>query len=420
MGSDSVTLIIIAACIVMSGYFSATETAFSSINRVRLKNQAEKGDKRAALVLKLSENYDSLLSTILVGNNIVNIGCSSLATILFVKLLGNTAGPGMSTLVTTIVVLIFGEISPKSIAKESPEHFAKFSAPIIRTLCVALTPVNWLFAQWKKLLSVVFKTGNRQGITQEELVTLVEEAQQEGSIDSGEGSLLRSALEFDDLEAGDILTPRIDIEGIPVTATQEEAARVFTETGFSRLPVYEENLDHIVGILYHKDFYNRVYGTGRKLMDVVRPAIFVTETKKVPELMQDLQKRKLHIAVVSDEFGGTVGIVTLEDILEELVGEIWDEHDEVMQEIVQCSEREYEIDGRTSVKKLFELWGGTPDTDVFTAGGWVMEQLRKIPTNGDSFVYDGMKFIVIQMDDKRISKVKLVLPKKSEDGEEKD
>ena len=235
-------LLIIIICVILSGYFSATETAFSAINRVRIRNQAEKGNKRAALVLQLSDNYDSLLSTILIGNNIVNIGCSSLAIILFVKLLGEEMGAGISTLVITVVVLIFGEISPKSIAKESPEKFAMFSAPMINGLRIVLTPINWMFGQWKKLLSCLFKTSGSQGITSEELFTIVEEAQEEGSIDKEEGSLLRSALSFDDLEAGDILTPRIDMEGIPVESTQEEAAEVFANTGYSRLPVYEETL----------------------------------------------------------------------------------------------------------------------------------------------------------------------------------
>mgnify|MGYP000103941912 CR=1 FL=1 len=289
MGSNGVMLLIIIICVILSGYFSATETAFSAINRVRIRNQAEKGNKRAALVLQLSDNYDSLLSTILIGNNIVNIGCSSLATILFVKLLGEEMGAGISTLVITVVVLIFGEISPKSIAKESPEKFAMFSAPMINGLRIVLTPINWMFGQWKKLLSCLFKTSGSQGITSEELFTIVEEAQEEGSIDKEEGSLLRSALSFDDLEAGDILTPRIDMEGIPVESTQEEAAEVFANTGYSRLPVYEETLDHIVGILYHKDFYNRVYGTDTSIREVMRPALFTTANQKIDELMQELQ-----------------------------------------------------------------------------------------------------------------------------------
>ena len=377
MGSNGVMLLIIIICVILSGYFSATETAFSAINRVRIRNQAEKGNKRAALVLQLSDNYDSLLSTILIGNNIVNIGCSSLATILFVKLLGEEMGAGISTLVITVVVLIFGEISPKSIAKESPEKFAMFSAPMINGLRIVLTPINWMFGQWKKLLSCLFKTSGSQGITSEELFTIVEEAQEEGSIDKEEGSLLRSALSFDDLEAGDILTPRIDMEGIPVESTQEEAAEVFANTGYSRLPVYEETLDHIVGILYHKDFYNRVYGTDTSIREVMRPALFTTANQKIDELMQELQKKKLHIAIVLDEFGGTVGLITLEDILEELVGEIWDEHDEVVQEIV---------------------------------GGWVMEQLKKIPVVGDNFDYKGTHVEVTEMEEKRVLSVHVILP----------
>ena len=392
MGSNGVMLLIIIICIILSGYFSATETAFSAINRVRIRNQAEKGDKRAALVLQLSDNYDSLLSTILIGNNIVNIGCSSLATILFVKLLGEEMGAGISTLVITVVVLIFGEISPKSIAKESPEKFAMFSAPMINGLRIVLTPINWMFGQWKKLF------------------TIVEEAQEEGSIDKEEGSLLRSALSFDDLEAGDILTPRIDMEGIPVESTQEEAAEVFANTGYSRLPVYEETLDHIVGILYHKDFYNRVYGTDTSIREVMRPALFTTANQKIDELMQELQKKKLHIAIVLDEFGGTVGLITLEDILEELVGEIWDEHDEVVQEIVQISEREYKFSGRASVKKLFDLMDEEDESEAATVGGWVMEQLKKIPAVGDNFDYKGTHVEVTEMEEKRVLSVHVILP----------
>lgn len=415
MGSNGVMVLIIIICVMLSGYFSATETAFSAINRVRIRNQAEKGDKRAALVLQLSENYDSLLSTILIGNNIVNIGCSSLATILFVKLLGEEAGAGISTLVITVVVLIFGEISPKSIAKESPEKFAMFSAPMINGLRIVLTPINWVFGQWKKLLSHLFKTSGSQGITSEELFTIVEEAQEEGSIDKDEGSLLRSALSFDELEAGDILTPRIDMEGIPVESTQEEAAEVFASTGYSRLPVYEETLDHIVGILYHKDFYNRVYGTDKSIREAMRPALFITANQKIDELMQELQKKKLHIAIVLDEFGGTVGLITLEDILEELVGEIWDEHDEVVQEIEQLSEREYKINGRASVKKLFDLMDEEDESEAATVGGWVMEQLKKIPAVGDSFDYKGTHVEVTEMEEKRVLSVRVILPEEEEE-----
>lgn len=413
MGSNGVMLLIIIICVILSGYFSATETAFSAINRVRIRNQAEKGNKRAALVLQLSDNYDSLLSTILIGNNIVNIGCSSLATILFVKLLGEEMGAGISTLVITVVVLIFGEISPKSIAKESPEKFAMFSAPMINGLRIVLTPINWMFGQWKKLLSCLFKTSGSQGITSEELFTIVEEAQEEGSIDKEEGSLLRSALSFDDLEAGDILTPRIDMEGIPVESTQEEAAEVFANTGYSRLPVYEETLDHIVGILYHKDFYNRVYGTDTSIREVMRPALFTTANQKIDELMQELQKKKLHIAIVLDEFGGTVGLITLEDILEELVGEIWDEHDEVVNYFTKIDDTTYIVDGRAELDKFFETFGldkdEAADFDSQTVSGWIIAEIGEIPKKAQTFNYKNLTIIVNRLTQRKILDVKVIV-----------
>ena len=400
MGSNGVMLLIIIICVILSGYFSATETAFSAINRVRIRNQAEKGNKRAALVLQLSDNYDSLLSTILIGNNIVNIGCSSLATILFVKLLGEEMGAGISTLVITVVVLIFGEISPKSIAKESPEKFAMFSAPMINGLRIVLTPINWMFGQWKKLLSCLFKTSGSQGITSEELFTIVEEAQEEGS-------LLRSALSFDDLEAGDILTPRIDMEGIPVESTQEEAAEVFANTGYSRLPVYEETLDHIVGILYHKDFYNRVYGTDTSIREVMRPALFTTANQKIDELMQELQKKKLHIAIVLDEFGGTVGLITLEDILEELVGEIWDEHEQEEIPIRETAEHTYLVDAGMNFDDFADFFHLKTDSEMVSVSGWVMERCGGVPESGDRFTYDDLDVLVVKVDHHRIEELRV-------------
>ena len=288
----NISLIIIVCCIIMSAYFSATETAFSSLNRVRMKSLAEKGNKRAALVLRLSENYDSLLSTILIGNNIVNITSTSVATVLFVRLLGEERGSSLSTLVMTIVVLIFGEVSPKSLAKEVPENFALFSAPILRVLVIILSPANFLFGQWKKLLSLIFKFSRESGITEEELLIMVEEAKQDGGIDEQEGTLIRSAIEFSDLTAEDVLTPRIDVAAVPADATQEEIADIFTETGFSRLPVYRENVDNIVGIIYQKDFYNQIYHTERKLEEIIRPALFIAMGKKVGQLLKELQQKK--------------------------------------------------------------------------------------------------------------------------------
>lgn len=403
----NVTLIIILLCIIMSAYFSATETAFSSLNRIRIKNMADKGNKRAALVLKLSEDYDRLLSTILIGNNIVNIACASLSTLLFVRLLGEDAGASVSTAVTTVIVLVFGEVSPKSIAKESPEKFSMFSAPILNFMAVLLTPLNFLFKQWKKVLSRFFHSSASQGITEEELITIVEEARQDGGIDEQEGDLLRNALEFNELKAADILTPRIDVVGVNVCAGAEEIASVFTETGYSRLPVYQDSIDNIVGILYHKDFYNKIYGTGKGIKDVIRPALFITRHKKISQLLQELQASNHHIAVVIDEFGGTVGIVTLEDILEELVGEIWDEHDEIIRSVEKLSDDEFLVLGNANVDKLLELLGYDEETEAVTVNGWIMNELQKLPEKGDSFRFHEWQITVMEMEERRVKSARI-------------
>ena len=408
MENETISLIIIVVSIIMSAYFSATETAFSSLNRIRIKNMAEKGNKRALLVMRLSENYDSLLSTILIGNNIVNIASASLATVLFVKLLGDEFGPSVSTVVTTIVVLIFGEVSPKSIAKESPEKFAMFSAPFLNMLMVLLTPCNFLFRQWKKLLSMMIKSTDEGGITEEEFLSIVEEAKQDGGIDEQENMLIRSALEFTEQEAVDVLTTRIDITAVSTETTKEEIAAVFVNTAYSRLPIYEDTIDHIVGILYQKDFYNYVYHGEKEISEIIRPALFVPKNKKIGILLKELQQKKIHIAVVLDEYGGTVGIITLEDILEELVGEIWDEYDDVSQEIVKKSDTEYIALGSADIDRIFEVLRIDITEEDLQSGivnGWIMNQLGRVPEREDSFTYQGYRITVLEMDEKRVARV---------------
>lgn len=407
MDSDTLSWIIIIVCIVMSAYFSATETAFSSLNRIRIKNMAEKGNAKAALVQHLSENYDGLLSTILIGNNIVNIASASLATVIFVKMLGAEAGASVSTVITTIAVLIFGEVSPKSIAKESPEKFAMFSAPILNIFIKILTPANFLFKQWKKLLSHIFRSSEDTGITEEELLTIVEEAEAGGGIGKEEGTLIKSAIEFNDLEVIDIFTPRVDVVAISVDVTKEDAARIFAETGYSRLPVYEDNMDRVIGILYQKDFHNFIYHTDISIREAVRPALYISRHKRVDDLMKELQQKKFHIAIAMDEYGGTAGIVTLEDILEELVGEIWDEHDKVVSEIEKIAEKEYLVSGKTNVEKLFEYLDREQEFEVLTVSGWVMEMLECIPSEGDRFESHELEVVVKRMNERRISEVKV-------------
>lgn len=411
MESDSISLIIIIVCIVMSAYFSATETAFSSLNKIRIKNIAEKGNKKAALVMKLSESYDSLLSTILIGNNIVNILSASLATVLFVKILGDEAGTSVSTAVTTVIVLIFGEVSPKSIAKESPEKFAMFSAPLLRVLVFLLTPFNFLFKQWKKFLSLIIKSEEDGGITEEELLSIVEEAEEDGGINEQESMIIQNAIDFTEQEAIDVLTPRIDITGVSTTATKEEIAKIFTETAYSRLPMYEETLDHIIGIIYHKDFYNYVYNTDKDISEIVKPVIFIPKSKKIGVLLKELQQKKSHIAVVLDEYGGTVGIITLEDILEELVGEIWDEHDEVSQDIEVKSEKECLVSGNANLEKVFEVLSLESDEEhikALTVNGWLMDILGRVPKENDSITYKDFTITVLEMDENRVEKVQIL------------
>lgn len=409
--NTSVGIIIIIACLIMSAFFSSTETAFSSVNRIRVKSLAEKGDKRAALVLRLSDQYDKLLSTILIGNNIVNIASASVATVLFIRWVGEETGPSLSTIVTTVVVLIFGEISPKTLAKESPELFARFSAPIIQVLIYILTPINFLFVQWKKLLSLVFKTSEDTSISEEELLTMVDEAESEGGIDEQEGDLIRSAIEFSDVEVVEIFTPRVNIVGISEDTDNQTIAKLFKDTGFSRLPVYRDSIDNIVGIIHEKDFYNEVAPSGRSIDVIVTPPIFVAKTMKIGELLKTLQKNKSHIAVVADEYGGTLGIVTLEDVLEELVGEIWDEHDRVVEQCWKTGNHEYLARGAADFEDVLTNFGYEDDevADSYTTvNGWMIDQLEHIPKQGETLTYKNLDFVVQDADDRHVTLIKII------------
>ncbi len=409
MTSQHITqIIVIVALVVMSGYFSATETAFLSLNKTRLKTLIEKGNKRAALTLELSEKYDNLLSTILIGNNIVNIAMSSISTLLFLDLLGDM-GASVSTAVITVVVLIFGEISPKSIAKECPEKFAMFSAPIINTLLIVLTPFNFLFAQWKKLLEKLFNLNSDTKMSQEELLMLVEEVQQDGSIDKTEGELLKNAIEFGDLEAKDILTHRLDLEAVALTDSKEDIDKVFAESKFSRILVYDDSIDNIVGVLHHKDFYTNSGITDADIRDIMSPPIFVIKEVKIDLILRELQKKKSHIAVVLDEYGGTYGVITMEDILDELVGELWDEKTEENENFKKISDDFYRVNASIDLDEFCEFFEIEIESDCVSFSGWVTERLEKIPNTGDHFEYEGMAITVTSTDSHRVSEVDIRL-----------
>lgn len=406
--NDGTIYILIVVSLILSAFFSASEVAFATYNRLRMKSLADNGNKTAKLAISLNENYDVFLSTILIGNNIANILGASLTTVLFVNALGTDLGATMSTIVFTVIVLILCEVSPKTIAKEYPEKFAMFAAPIIQTMIFLLLPLNFFFKYWKKLLSLIFKPNHKSHLSENELIMIVDEVQESGGIDESSGSLIRSAIEFSDLESVDIYTPRIDIVAVANTATNEEIFETFKESGYSRLPVYEENIDHIIGVINYKDFF-MVYKDNLTINEIIKDVLFVTKTKKVKDLLVELQQSKSHMAVVLDDYSGTAGILTLEDILEELVGEIWDEHDDIVEAVKQVSPNEYLVLGNSSIEDFLEIIGSKEQPNVLTVNGWIVEKLGTLPVEGRVYELKPYIFEVIKMDGKRIEIVKITI-----------
>ncbi len=383
------TLVVALILLMMgSAFFSATETAFSSMNKPRMKNLAAEGNRKAKLAYKLAENYDELISSTLVGNNIVNIAAATIGTLLFVGWLGGN-GASVSTIFMTVVTLLFGEITPKSLAKECPEQIAMAVAPVMNVLITILKPLNYLLIKLKSSVGKLLKvSGSSSGITENELLTIVDEAEQVGGLDSNESELIHNVIEFNDLQAGDIITPRVDVTAVDITTPNEEIAEVFKTSGYSRIPVYRDTVDDIVGILYEKDFHNYVAGTTNSIETIMKPAEFIPPTVKISELLKKFQKTKLHIAVVVDEFGGTEGIVTMENILEELVGDIWDEHDEVEAGVKKLDDGSFLVPEDMDLDDFFEQFSIDTKTEASTINGWITEQIGKIPEVGDAFDFE--------------------------------
>ncbi len=388
MESHSTTAAIaILFLMVLSAFFSATETAFTSINRIKIKNLANDGNHKARRVVKLSEQYDNLLSTILIANNVVNIAATSIATVLFIDLYGDY-GPTIATIFSTVIILIFGEITPKTVAKEIPEKYSMFVAPIIQAIMVIMTPITFFFAALKKASFRILKVSGHHKITEDELMTMVEEAETDGGIDEGQSELIQNAIEFNDLVAIDVLTPRVDMEAIDIVMTNEEVDEIFRNTGFSRLPVYDDDLDEILGVLNQKDFHNYIYGKENSISDFVKPVAFVAGSMRLATLLRKLQQMKSHMAIIVDEYGGTEGLVTMEDIIEELVGEIYDEHDVVMsQQVTELQNGTYRVMCNANLANVFDYFGIEEEVDANTVNGWVVLCLDKLPEKGDTFEY---------------------------------
>ncbi len=412
MDADSIKSIIILIILVfVSAFFSGCEMAFSSLSKTKLKTiyQDGKGDIRAKAALDLTERFESLLSTLLIGNNIVNIASTAIATVLFTKYFPKN-GATISTFVMTVVVLIFGEISPKTLANDNPEGLACAFAPILRVLNFLLTPINAIFSLWKKLLKRVFKTDADSGMTEEELITIIDEAEEQGSLDEQESELIRSAIEFNDDDVEDILTPRVDIIAVSENAGISEIAEIFRSQRFSRIPVYRDSIDNIIGILHEKDFNNMVYENKNNISEILHKVVYVPEKMKISKLLRTFQKTKVHMAIVVDEFGGTAGLVTLEDVLEGLVGEIWDEHDEVIEECRKIGDNTYLISCGAQFDTLTDMLDfQDEENESATVGGWVQKELGEIPEVGDSFRFDNLFVEVTKTENRRAIEIKVTV-----------
>lgn len=413
-------------CIALSAFFSATETAFSACNRVKLKTVEGPRKERAQIALSLLEKYDSLITTVLIGNNLVNIVATAIATLLFTTRIlpgKEELATTIASIVMTVVILFVGEVGPKTLAKQQPEKFAMAVGPAIRVLMVILKPLDLLFSLWRKLLSKLVKPEREENQIEEELMTIIDEAQTEGDIEEDEGKLIRSAIEFNDQNASDIMTPRVDVTAIEDTATIEEAADLFRDTWFSRIPVYHEDLDHIVGILNEKDFYKKTHEGCTEITEIMKEPVFAPASLAISNLLKLFRTSKTHLVILLDEFGGTDGIVTMEDVLEELVGEIYDEHDEISEEVVEQEDGSLIVDGSMQLEELMEKFGLENTYDADTVGGWAGEMLEKVPEVGDSFTLRGYQFTVMEMDGFRVTRMQVAKlpPEEPEEaaGEEK-
>ena len=395
-------------CIALSAFFSATETAYSAANRVKLKTVEGPRKEKAQIALSLLEKYDSLITTVLIGNNLVNIVGTAIATLLFTTRIlpgQEELATTVASVVMTVLVLFLGEVGPKTLAKQQPEKYAMAVSKVIRALVILMTPLDKLFSLWRKLLSKIVKPEPEESQIENELMTIIDEAQTEGNIEEDEGELIRSDIEFNDQDASDIMTPRVDVTAVEDTAGVEEAAALFRDTWFSRVPVYHEDLDHIVGILNDKDFYKRTHEGCTDIRQIMKEPVFAPATLSISNLLKQFRTSKTHLIVLLDEFGGTEGIVTMEDVLEELVGEIYDEHDEVSEDVVEQEDGTIIVDGNLQLEELMEKTGLENTYDADTVGGWAGEMLEKVPEVGDNFTLGNHRFTVLEMDGFRVTRV---------------
>lgn len=405
--------IAVAVLILFSSFFSCIETAFSCVSTARLKNQLDNGNTKAKKALYITDNYDKALIAILIGNNVVNLGCSSIATVLCMNIFQNFAA-AISTGATTLLVLTFGEIIPKCIGKEKSETIALFTAPVLKALMTVLTPLIWVFSTIKTgALKVMNIKNNSPTVTEDELKYIIESSENEGVLEEEESEMVRSALEFDEKSAFEILTPRVDITALDIDDDYETNKNIIIQERYSRMPVYKENLDNILGILYTRDFLEElIEGKTPDIKVLIKDAFFTYKSRKLSALRNDLRKNKTNIAVVTDEYGGTLGIVTMEDLIEEIVGEIYDEDEVVNKELTKLNENSYLVSGDMNIEELLEFLNKTDfsyDTESHTLGGFILEAMGKVPKEGEVITIEDMSFEVYKVEDRRIISVILKL-----------
>ena len=417
-----ITIVLLIAC---SAFFSASETALTSANRIRLKSKAEEGSKGAKMALKLLDKYDKVITTILIGNNIVNIAASSIATVLFTTLIDEVNGPLVATIVLTLALLAFGEVMPKSIAKDHSEGLTIGTSGIISFLTFIFTPLSLFYTGLKKLVSLIFGKGDKEvSVTEQELLAIIDEIEDEGVLEEQERDLVKSALVFDETMADEIITHRVDITAVDINEDTETVKNIFISEEYSRLPVYEGSVDKIVGFISQKEFFKRYLtrkeGENIMLRDIVQDIIFAPHLMKISDIMKQMQKEKIHMAVVLDQYGGTLGIVTLEDILEQLVGEIWDENDEIVAPVTFVTDTVFHVNGDVSLNDFRRYWhnrtGSNPliDSNARTVGGWILELFGKIPETQESVKTADFNITVLKVSDRRIKKISFQVIEKEE------
>ena len=422
--SAELILVGVIVMVCLSAFFSGSEMALSSCNRLRMENLRDAGSRRAAIVVKILDHFDNALSAILIGNNLVNIGASSLVSVLVILLSGSDKYTWVGTAVLTVTIIIFGETIPKICAKKSANRFSLRVARPVHFLTVLLTPLIWLVVKLNWLLTFWLKEEKDESGEEavEELHSIIETAEDEKVLDEDQSELVRSAIDFSEISALDVMTARVDVVAIDIEDEREKILEQIDKAPFSRLPVYEGSIDHIIGILYLNRFLKALTEEGQTdIRSLLMPPCYIYKTMKLPAVLNQLRRARQHLAIVTDEYGGTLGVLSMEDVLEQIVGDIWDDNDEVEPDVVKRTDDEYELDGTMMLYEMEELLGlpeGSIEAESSTVGGWTIERFGGFPKVGDSFDWENLHVTVLEMSDGR--RVDKVLVKRVEKQEEKE